>query len=224
MPKTRPASSVLESAVEAIGKGFHTPDQLRESVRTSPDSNRADKSTVAQRSETQRSEAQRSEAQPGAVASSSTQPITVIIPASSEYVLVVRLAVTGVASRMAFSYDQVEDIKLAVAEACNNAILHATPLHATSPGVLPLVTVQMMPYADRLEIRVFDEGRVPPPGLPIPQSRSSTSQSTSADETANELPESGLGLLIIQAMMDEVSHHTSAVDRTEVRMTKRLSR
>ena len=42
-----------------------------------------------------------------------------------EFVRVVRLAVMGVASRMPFSYDDIEDIKLAVSEACNNAILHA---------------------------------------------------------------------------------------------------
>jgi anti-sigma regulatory factor (Ser/Thr protein kinase) len=55
------------------------------------------------------------------------QPLELTFPAQSEWVSVVRLATAGVASRMGFSYDEVEDIKLAIAEACNNAILHAHP-------------------------------------------------------------------------------------------------
>ena len=47
------------------------------------------------------------------------------IPASADWVRVVRLTVAGIAGRMGFTFDDVEDIKLAVAEACNNAILHS---------------------------------------------------------------------------------------------------
>jgi len=44
------------------------------------------------------------------------------IPCKPEYVGVARLAILGVASRMRFSYDEVEDIRLAVGEACTTAV------------------------------------------------------------------------------------------------------
>ncbi|HXG88275.1 MAG TPA: ATP-binding protein [Vicinamibacterales bacterium] len=251
MPTTRPDSSVLDAAIVPVRKDFQEVEKLRESSSGATEAARvqgADEPLTNERLAAEHLTAPRDEfgtprftSTPISETSTServdslqrnadsipTQPITVIIPADSQYVLVVRLAVTGVASRMAFAYDQVEDIKLAVAEACNNAILHAAPLRAasaTAPDTMPLVTVQMMPYPDRLEVRVFDEGRVPPPGLPAPRRRASAGQSTLVgDEASKELAESGLGLLLIQTLMDEVSHHTSAVDRTEVHMTKRLS-
>lgn len=48
--------------------------------------------------------------------------VELIIPSRPEYVGVARLAILGVASRMRFSYDEVEDIRLAVGEACTRSI------------------------------------------------------------------------------------------------------
>jgi len=142
-----------------------------------------------------------------------THVVELRIPATAEYVRVVRLAVTGVASRLAFSVDDIEDIKLAVTEACNNAILHAAPPQA-GPSQLPLVVVQFSPRADGLEISVSDEGRVAPPGLPDVANRDLSG------EASTDLPESGWGLLLIQTLMDEVEHHTGAASDTTVRMVK----
>jgi len=142
-------------------------------------------------------------------------PVTVTIPAHSEYVRVVRLAVTGVASRMKFSFEQVEDIKLAVSEACNNAILHAVPAQPSEQA--PFVSVQMVSKPDRLEITVADQGHVPPPGLSLaPRARAPV---TSLDD----LPEGGLGLLLIQSLMDEVEQHSGDPSHTLLHMVKKLS-
>ena len=48
--------------------------------------------------------------------------VTLSIPSRAEYVGVARLAILGVASRMQFSYDEVEDLRLAVGEACAGGI------------------------------------------------------------------------------------------------------
>jgi serine/threonine-protein kinase RsbW len=48
--------------------------------------------------------------------------VQLVIPSRPEFVGVARLAILGVASRMRFSYDEVEDIRLAVGEACTRAI------------------------------------------------------------------------------------------------------
>lgn len=47
------------------------------------------------------------------------------IPCKPEFVSVARLAILGVASRMQLSYDEVEDVRLAVGEACTTAVEQA---------------------------------------------------------------------------------------------------
>ena len=144
----------------------------------------------------------------------SAERLEMRIPARAEWVRVVRLATAGAASRVGFSYDEVEDIKLAVAEACNNAIIHSTT--AITPGArTPLVTVSWQVLPDGVRISVADEGRLDPPGLV----RRSTPK---VDENSDELPESGMGLLLIESLMDEVEHESGPDLDTTIHMTKYL--
>ncbi len=164
------------------------------------------------------------------------ESIVLHIPSRPEYVRVVRLALLGIASRMEFSFDDVEDMKLAVSEACNNAILHADPAlgdcntkpdkqNAEQPpgGANPTdtpeksgsVMIAVTPYDNRLEITVVDEGYIAPPGLPSP----SVEPPHGGDA---ELRESGLGLYLMQSLMDEVEHKTGANAQTVVRLVKYL--
>ena len=135
------------------------------------------------------------------------------IPATSEWVRVARLTVAGVASRLNFGIDDIEDIKLAVAEAINNAIQHSpAPDNEHEP---PVVTLAIEVRGDGLQISVIDEGHLEE-GLPI-----------SASETptflfSDDLPEGGLGLSLIQSLMDEVSHDSGPDADTTLRMFKRL--
>lgn len=139
-------------------------------------------------------------------------PIELRIPASSEWVRVARLTVAGVASRQPFGIDAVEDIKLAVTEAINNAIQHA-PL----PGdELSLVTIALAPQTDGLWIEVADGGRVPG-GLP-----SAPLDGGARALSDDSLPEGGLGLMLIRSLMDEVALESGAHSDTRVRMFKRL--
>lgn len=152
--------------------------------------------------------------------SANERVITVEIPPQTEFVRVARLAASGVASRMRFTYDQIEDIKLAISEACNNAILHARPNPNAEHSAPSSIVVRFWPHDDRLEISVEDGGHVPPPGLPL--------RTLGADEVElalDDLPESGMGLMLIQALMDEVQQPPSAPNElpsTRLHMTKRL--
>src|SRR5437899_10439858 len=49
------------------------------------------------------------------------------IPGRPDYVVVVRLTAAAVAGRMGLSYDDIEDLKVAVGEACSAAILTGAP-------------------------------------------------------------------------------------------------
>jgi serine/threonine-protein kinase RsbW len=53
--------------------------------------------------------------------------IELSFPARAEYIAVARLATAGVAGRMEFSFDDIEDLKIAVGEACTAAILAGAP-------------------------------------------------------------------------------------------------
>jgi len=115
------------------------------------------------------------------------------IPARAEYVGVVRLLISGVASRHGFPYDDIEDMKLAVAEACTNAITHA---YKDGEGQ---IIVGCASYQDRLEIMVIDHGesfdieRIQEKIAPIDHNTS-----------IEHLNEGGLGLFLIDTLMDKV--------------------
>ena len=51
------------------------------------------------------------------------------LPASAEYVSLIRLTLSGVFSRAGASYDDIEDSKIAVSEAVTNAVKHASAKH-----------------------------------------------------------------------------------------------
>ncbi|HEY3248088.1 MAG TPA: ATP-binding protein [bacterium] len=53
--------------------------------------------------------------------------IELTIPGRPEYVAVVRLAAAAIAGRMSFTFDEIEDLKVAVGEVCSSAILTGTP-------------------------------------------------------------------------------------------------
>jgi len=128
------------------------------------------------------------------------------IPARAEFVGVARLAVSAVASRMDFDYEAVDDIKLAVGEACTNAIQHA------SPGGAEEIRISCQMEADRLVIEVRDRGAGFDPAGCL------------KEIDPESLPAHGYGLLLIQALMDEVECKSSPGDGTLVHMVKRLAR
>src|SRR5690554_3908037 len=75
------------------------------------------------------------------------------VPAKPEYVGVIRLTVSGLANRLGFSYEEIEDLKVAISEAVTNAVKHAYKENETGE-----VTVGFGLYEDRLEIMIADYG------------------------------------------------------------------
>ncbi|MEH7111122.1 anti-sigma B factor RsbW [Neobacillus niacini] len=116
------------------------------------------------------------------------------IPAKPEYVGVIRLTISGIASRMGYTYEEIEDIKIAVSEACTNAVQHAYPDDEGGE-----VIVGFGIYEDKLETMVADSGQ----SFNFLQTKSELGPYTESS-TVDQLSEGGLGLFLIETLMDEV--------------------
>ncbi|GKU84636.1 anti-sigma B factor RsbW [Niallia sp. NCCP-28] len=132
------------------------------------------------------------------------------IPSKPEYVGIIRLTLSGIASRMGFSYDEIEDLKIATSEACTNAVQHAYKNREAGE-----VLIGFRLFSDRLEVMVSDNGK------------SFDFHSTikelgpyEQDESIEFLREGGLGLYLIETLMDEVKIYHN--DGVTVSMTKYL--
>ncbi|MFA8439938.1 anti-sigma B factor RsbW [Pueribacillus sp. YX66] len=135
-----------------------------------------------------------------------------IVPAKPEYLGVVRLTVSGIANRMGYTYEEIEDIKIAVTEACTNVVFHAY-----DEGEEGKTKLNFAVYDDRLEIFVIDQGKSF--DQKAVQEKMGPVNSNVAVEQLNE---GGLGLFLIKTLMDkvEISDDSGVV----VQMTKLLKR
>ncbi|WP_276310237.1 anti-sigma B factor RsbW [Bacillus salacetis] len=131
------------------------------------------------------------------------------IPAKPEFVGVIRLTLSGIASRMGFTYDAIEDLKIAASEAITNAVQHA---YKDDTGE---ITVGFALYEERLEVMVADNGE----SFDFKKTREEVGP-YDAENSVEFLREGGLGLYLIESLMDEVKvHHQEGVT---VFMTKFL--
>jgi serine/threonine-protein kinase RsbW len=116
----------------------------------------------------------------------------------------------GVARRMGFSPDRVEDIRTAVAEATTNAIEHGNGSDTSRT-----VRIVLAPALARLEIDVRDDGRAP---FDQPEGRPSLERKLAGEQSAR-----GWGTFLIKSLVDEVEF-ISTDDGNVVRMVIRLQR
>ena len=128
------------------------------------------------------------------------------IPARPEYVALARLVVSSLAStRRDLTDDRIDDLKLAVSEACTNAI-EAHGAADTEDSVV----LRCTEYADRVEVHVEDRGEgFDPESLP-------EHPPVTDPERLNF--ERGLGIPLIRTLVDEVAIDSSG-GGTLVRMT-----
>jgi serine/threonine-protein kinase RsbW len=135
--------------------------------------------------------------------------VRLTFPAKAEYLLLARLALSGLARELRLGDELVADLKLAVTEACGNAVRHAYS------GVEGDVSVVFRIDDSRLHMTVEDHGD----GIRAPESPD--------DEAAAELSgpvESGMGMPIIRAIVDELAVEQGSDGRgTVVRMVKHLT-
>ena len=123
------------------------------------------------------------------------------VPCKAEWVALARLSVAAVASRLHFSIDEIEDIKLAVAEACTNAIQHA---HGSS-----YIEIRCEALAEGLRISVRDFGY-------------GTRPETIRSRDLEDERVGGLGVFLIRSLMDDVTYDVHPEQGTHLVMLKRL--
>ena len=133
-----------------------------------------------------------------------TETVELLLPCRAEYVGVARLAVLGIASRMPFSYDEVEDVRLAVGEACTHAIERAGSQGNATIRIVSTITPQS------LKIEVIDTVAAKDAAAPTEEAR--LLEEAGVDQE-------GLGALLMEILVDAVAIDTSA-DGTRVVLTK----
>jgi serine/threonine-protein kinase RsbW len=131
-------------------------------------------------------------------------------PAKPDYLLLARLALAGVARSLPVGPELLADLKLAVTEACGNAVRHAYGEGEGSVGV------QFVLADDRLDMIVEDEGS----GIALPIEEVVPEQ---VQEMPPEPGNGGMGMAIIRAIVDELDVRDGTGGRgTVVHMTKYL--
>ena len=122
------------------------------------------------------------------------------IASNPQYVSVVRLTTSGIANKIGFCLDDIEDIKVAVSEACTNSIKHSSENK---------FYVEYTIFENGLTIEIIDNGK----GYNV----------DSVDKpNLNEPKESGLGLFLIESLMDDVMIKSDVDSGTTIKMTKYL--
>ena len=133
------------------------------------------------------------------------------VPAKPQYVSVMRLTISGLASRMGFSYDDIEDLKIATGEAITNVVHHA---YKDGDGD---IMIGCALFEDKLEIMVSDYGN----SFNFEEIKAKIGP-YKEDENVSILREGGLGLYLMDTLMDEVQLNNEG--GVTVFMTKYVTR
>lgn len=120
--------------------------------------------------------------------------IEVRVPAKPQYVSVIRLMISGLAVRVGFTYDEIEDLKIATSEAVTNVVHHAYKENDEGE-----VVVGCALFDDKIEIMVSDYGV----SFNFEEIKSKVGP-YHEEENVELLREGGLGIYLMETLMDEV--------------------
>lgn len=127
--------------------------------------------------------------------------VTITLPSKAEFVSVARLTASVIANTMGFDFEDIEDIKVAVGEACNNAVLHSQSDEYFGINF----SVSKGTFVAEIE----DKGY----GFSL--------DNYETPDLSNH-KENGLGLFIMKSLMDDVQVFTEIGNGTRIVLTKYL--
>lgn len=119
--------------------------------------------------------------------------VEIRIPAKQQFVSVIRLAVSGLAIRLGFTYDEIEDLKIATGEAVTNVVHH---MYGGEEGYIVMGCAL---FEEKIEIMVADYGN----SFNFEEIKSKIGPYKEGENVAM-LHEGGLGLYLMDTLMDEV--------------------
>ncbi|AFH65767.1 ATP-binding protein [Paenibacillus caseinilyticus] len=150
-----------------------------------------------------------------AVENAAGKEIILRLPLQPEGLMTVRMALYGVAVRMGFSFEAIEDLKVAVSEACNHALLRL----AGSRQDAALMLVFTM-REEELVVRIGITGAA----VTFRDALEPVSVQPETAESLESIESGRIGLYLLQALVDEVIVVPGETEGSEeIRLCKRLS-
>ena len=125
--------------------------------------------------------------------------INISIPNKPEYVSIARLTASVVANKMGFDIEDIEDIKVAVGEACNNSVIHGQESS--------VVDLTFIIDEKNFIVEVIDKGN----GFNV-----NDYEKPDLDNYQGR----GLGIFIMESLMDNVEIDTTVGNGTTIRLIK----
>lgn len=136
--------------------------------------------------------------------------VEVRIPSELGFEKVAMSTAASMAGLMGFSSDRIEDLKTAIGEACINAIEHGNQLdHALR------VMVVLSNTEDELVVKVIDDGS----GVGAAPASPNIDRKMLGEEDPR-----GMGMFLIQALVDEAEWHQGPPGKSFVRLVIRLDK
>jgi serine/threonine-protein kinase RsbW len=136
--------------------------------------------------------------------------VQVCLPSELGFEKVAMSTAASMAALMGFTQDRIEDLKTAVAEACINAIEHGNKLNESLD-----VCVVLSMNQDGLEVKVIDDGlgiQNKPPAPNIDR------------KLHGEEGPRGMGMFLIQALVDEAEWYVGPPGKSYVRLLIKLAK
>lgn len=136
--------------------------------------------------------------------------VEVRIPSELGFEKVAMSTASSMATLMGFTPERIEDLKTAVAEACINAMEHGNQLDSSLRVGVILSTSE-----DELEIKVIDDGV----GLDHAPDTPDIDRKMAGEEDTR-----GMGMFLIQALVDEAEWYKGPPGKSFVRLVIRLDK
>lgn len=137
--------------------------------------------------------------------------VEVRLPSRLGYERIAMGTAASMAKLMGFSEDRIQDLKTAVAEACINAIEHGNQMNAS----VPVGVILSMPHPGELEVKVLDDGT----GMNTPAPKPDIDRKMTGEERAR-----GMGMFLIQSLVDEVEWVPNIEGQSFVRLVIRMDK
>ncbi len=136
--------------------------------------------------------------------------IVVQTPGEISFLHQIRQFVAGIASHSGMSEQDIDNIELAVDEACANIIEHGYDPDAPNKNI----TIQMEIDASKLVLTIIDQGKSFDPR---------SKQHPDIKQLVNMKQDGGLGISLIKRMIDVIDYRTTPDGHNELILTKYIS-